>query len=257
MTSTRLRLAAAILVLPASACAGAAHDPARIAQPASRSASDTAGALQAQRDWWRAFAIADTAYVGAHTAPELALTLSSGRTFDRAAMLRESASHTAGARLRLEWAEEAVQAAAPGLAVVTTRVTESEGTNTQSFRYLTTLVRHGAGWRVAAAQSTRIAGFTPRVPATTAGRLADFVGDYRTPRGAVLRIVAQDSALALIEPSGAELRIEPVGPGLFEFTELSPSNGIVRFAFTRDASGAVVAFSRLVPGAVNTFPRIR
>jgi hypothetical protein len=73
----------------------------------------------------------------------------------------------------------------------------------------------------------------------------------------VLRIVAQDSALALIEPSGAELRIEPIGPGLFEFTELSPSNGIVRFAFTRDAAGAVVAFSRLVPGAVNTFPRIR
>jgi hypothetical protein len=143
------------------------------------------------------------------------------------------------------------------VAIATTRSTETDGAAaTSSFRYLTVMERTADGWRVSAAQSTRVLAFAPTLPAAQAGDLAAYIGGYRTPRGATLRVEARDSALALIEPSGTEIRMEPIGPALFEFRALSPLNGIVRLVFMRDADGRVTAMTRLVNGAVNTFPRI-
>jgi hypothetical protein len=242
-----------LLALGLAACAGNvphATTPGAVA-------GDSAGVLEAQRAWWRAFTIADTAYLQAHTAPAFSLTVSSGATFDRAGMLAQAATHVNGSRLTMTWADEEARLAAPSVAVATTRSTESDGgMATSTFRYLTVMERAGGGWRVSAAQSTREAAFTPTLPAAQAGELGPYVGGYRTPRGVALRVEARDSALALIEPSGNEIRMEPIGPALFEFRGVSPLNGIVRMAFTRDASGRVTGMTRLVNGAVNTFPRI-
>jgi hypothetical protein len=247
------RRLAIFLALSLAACA--ANVP-----PAATSggaAGDTTGVLEAQRAWWRAYAIADTAYLQAHTAPAFSLTVSSGATFDRAGMLAQAAMHVNGSRLTMAWSDEAARLAAPSVAVATTRSTESDGgLATSTFRYLTVMERAGGGWRVSAAQSTREAAFTPTLAAAQAGDLGSYVGGYRTPRGATLRVEARDSALALIEPSGNEIRMEPIGPALFEFRGVSPLNGIVRMAFTRDANGRVTGMTRLVNGAVNTFPRI-
>lgn len=241
-----------LLALGLAACAGN-MSPGAISGAA---ASDTAGAAEAQRGWWRAFAVADTAYLQAHTAPAFSLTTSSGATFDRAAMLAQAATHVNGSRMTFTWAEEAARLAAPSVAVASARSTESDGAAaTSTFRYLTVMERAADGWRVSAAQSTRQAAFTPRVPAAQAGELRDYAGGYRTPRGTTLRVEVRDSALALIEPSGKELPMVPIGPALFELSGMSPLNGIVRLVFTRDARGRVTAMTRLVNGAVNIFPR--
>ena len=107
------------------------------------------------------------------------------------------------------------------------------------------------------AQSTRDAVFTPRLTAAAAGSLADYIGEYRGPRGGIVRVIARDSVLALVEPSGRELRMEPIGPSLFEFDYVSPAGAIIRMAFARDATGRVTSASRLIPGTVNTFVRVR
>lgn len=230
----------------AAAASGGTPDPA---------AYGSDEALRLQREWWSAYAGGDTAYLQAHTAPEFLLTVSSGRTYDRAAMLAGAAAHQGG--VGMEWADEAVHPlAAPAVRVATGRVRETIGPTVNVFRYLTVLERGEGGWRVGAAQSTRVAELTPRVSAERAGPLGDYAGEYRTPRGGVLRVVARDSALVLVEPSGAELPMEPIGPGLFEFGRLSPLNGIVRFVFTRDPAGRVAAMSRLISGEVTTFPRV-
>jgi hypothetical protein len=245
-------------VLVCASCAGATQQPAPGAAgpPGASAPGDTAGALAAQRGWWRAFVVADTAYLRARTSPELSLTLSGGRTYDRPAMLVQAATHTRGAGLEIGWAEESVRLAAPGVALVTSRGTEADGPRVAAYRYLTVLRRDGAGWRVTAAQSTRELAPTPRVPAAAAGPPADFAGAYRTPRGGVLRVVARDSALVLVEPSGQEVRMEPIGPGLFELDYVTMGSGIVRFAFPRDAGGRVTALVRLVTGMATTFPRM-
>ena len=234
-------------VVALAACAGVA--------PAA-TVPDTAGALEAQRAWWHAFTVADTAYVRAHSAPDASLTLSSGQTLGRDGIVGRAATHTTGSQLTVRWSDERVRCPAPTVLVVTSRVTETAGPNTSVYRYLTVLERSGARWRVASAQSTREATLTPRAYAAVAGQVADYVGSYRTPRGLALRIAARDSTVVMIEPSGKELRLEPVGPGVFELPEVSPANGVVRLLFTRDASGRVSALSQLVTGAVNTFPRM-
>ena len=218
-------------------------------------APDTAGAVTAQRAWWRAFVLADTAYLRANSTPTLILTLSSGKTFGRDAALAEAASHTTGGAVSVRWEDETVRSPGQSVVVVTSRVTETVGPTSSTYRYLTVLERGPTGWRVAAAQSTRELAFAPRAYAAAASELADFAGAYRTPRGLMLHVAVQDSALALTEPSGKELRLEPIGPGLFEFTALSPANGVVRLLFTRDAAGRVTGLSQLVPSGVTTFPR--
>lgn len=246
------RRLAPLLALVLAACAGNVPR----AAVAGAAGEDTAGALEAQRAWWRAFAVADTAYLQAHTAPAFSLTLSSGATLDRAGMLAQAATHVNGSRLRMEWADETARLAAPSVAVATMRFTEADGPTSATFRYLTVMERAADGWRVSAAQSTRELTFTPTLPAAQAGEMGDFVGAYRTPRGAVLRVEARDAALALIEPSGTEIRMEPIAPGVFEFRGVSPLNGVVRLVFTRDAGGRVTSVTRLINGAANTFPRI-
>jgi hypothetical protein len=241
----------ALLALVMAACAGGGR-PAAL--PAA--AGDDAGALEVQRGWWRAYAVADTAYLQAHTAPDLRLTVSSGTTYDRAGMLAAIGAHVNGSRLVMEWSDESVRLASPSVAIATTRVTETDGPVSAVYRYLTTMERTADGWRVLAAQSTRELAFTPRVSAAQAGPLADYAGAYRTPRGATLRVEVRDSALALIEPSGAQIPIEPIGPGLFEFRTLSPSNGVVRIAFARDTAGRVTSMTRILNGVANVFPRI-
>jgi hypothetical protein len=248
----RPHLLAPLLALLVTACAGAAST----AAPPAPDAYDANAVLALQRAWWRAYILADTAYLQAHTTPEFWLTLSSGHTFDRAAMLAQAAQNVNGSRLSVAWSDEAVRVAAPSVAVVTSRAAETEGPTTVNFRYLTVLEHGPAGWKVSLGQTTREAQYTPNAAAGVAGPLADYAGEYRTPRGGVLRVVVRDSALALIEPSGRELRMEPIGPALFEFRELSPLNGIVRFSFARDAGGRVTSFNRLATGVVNTFPRV-
>jgi hypothetical protein len=246
-----LRLLAPLFALALAACAGNVSSAG-----AGAAGADTVGVLEAQRGWWRAYAIADTAYLQAHTAPALSLTLSSGATFDRAGMLAQAATHVNGSRLTMTWADETARLAAPSVTVATVRSTEADGPTSQTFRYLTVMERTAGGWRVSAAQSTRELTFTPTIPAAQAGDLAPYVGGYRTPRGTTLRVEARDSALALIEPSGTEIRMEPIAPGVFELRGASPLNGVVRMGFARDASGRVTAMTRLINGAANTFPRI-
>ena len=250
-----IRAAVSLVCLSLASSFGACAGTVPGARPGS-TAADTAGALAAQRDWWRAFATADTAYLQAHTAQNFSLTLSSGQTFGRAAMLAQAASHVNGGRLAMQWSEESVRVAAPPLAVATTRVAESDGPTTATYRYLTVLERGGGPWRVAAAQSTRELVFSARVPVVQSGPLGDFAGGYRTPRGLVLRVEVRGAALAMVEPSGTEVPLEPIGPGIFEFRQLSPSNGMVRMVFTRDASGRVAGMTRLINGQATTFPRV-
>lgn len=226
------------------------------ATPLKPAPADLTGALETQRNWWRALATGDTAFLGVHSAHPLSLTLSSGRTLDRGATIAQAVSFSASAAPAFGWSDEAVRLVAPGIAVATTRATEGAALASSAYRYMTVLERDGARWRVTFAQSTREAVFTPRLSAAAAGSMTEYVGTYRGPRGGVLRVVTRDSVLALVEPSGRELRLEPIGPSLFEFDYVSPAGVIIRFAFARDASGRVISANRLIPGIVNTFVRV-
>ncbi|HEX8395341.1 MAG TPA: nuclear transport factor 2 family protein [Longimicrobium sp.] len=224
--------------------------------PRGTSPSDADGVLATQRGWWRALATGDTAFLEAHSAQPLTLTLSSGLTLDRAAAIAQSLSFAGSSPPAFGWSEETVRVVAPGVVVATTRSTETVGLTSSAYRYLTVLEREGAGWRVLSAQSTRDAVFTPRLTAAEAGPMGDYVGEYRGPRGGTVRVVARDSVLAMVEPSGRELRMEPIGPSLFEFDYVSPGGMIIRIAFARDANGRVTSANRLIPGSITTLVRV-
>jgi hypothetical protein len=185
----------------------------------------------------------------------MALTLSSGRSYDRAAMLAQAANNH-GEEMHVTWADETVRRLGSDAMLVSSRVTDEVGPLLQTYRYATVLQRDGTGWRVAFAQSTREAAFTRRVSTAISGPLGDYAGSYRTPRGLALRVSVTDSALTLFEPSGKAVPMDPIGPGLFEFRVLSPENGVVRLLFSRDATGRVTTFTQLAPGVVNSFPRM-
>jgi len=218
--------------------------------------ADTSGASTFAEAWWHAYTVGDTAHLQRSTAPTLTLTLSSGRTFDRASMLRDAATHKPAPSMVIEAKGSSIVHAGEGTVVVRSLVLEGARGNSNVFHFLTVLERAGAGWRVAVGQSTRELTLTPRVPASTAGPLADYTGNYRGQRGGVLRIVARDSALALVDPTGAESVLEPIGPALFELPALYDGIGLLRYVFTRDASGRVTALSRLIYGSVVTWPRV-
>jgi len=227
----------------------------RAAPPAVAAPLDTAGASAVAESWWRAFTLGDTAYLARHTAPALALTLSSGRSLDRATMLREAAAHVPKPSTFVQPATDVELLPVAGAVVVTSRVVEGSQGGANEFRYLAVLERADGEWRVAAAHSTRRLALTPRVPAGVAGTLGDFAGAYRTPRGGLLRVVVRDSALVMIDPSGAESRLEPIGPALFELPALYDGIAVVRFAFTRYAGGRMATMSRMIHGSVATWPR--
>lgn len=216
-------------------------------------ADSTHDAVKAARLWWRAFAVGDTAYLRARTAQRLSLTLSAGHVFDRRSMLARATTHIAGPPIEMGWSEESVNLHAKDAAVVHSRNKEVVGPNTRYFRYTTVLGRVGGRWQVFAAQSTREVEPSRRIPMKEAANLTDFAGSYRTQNGRTIRIAVRDSALSLVDPSGAELRLEPIGPGMFEPATMSLA-GSLRFVFTRDAAGRVTALSRLSDG-VTTYPR--
>ena len=246
----------ALFALLGSLLAGSAHAAGVTAAEAKQPVGeDSANAISAQRAWWTAFIVADMAHLEARTAPQLSLTISGGQTYDRPAMMAQAATHLRGKDLSIEWLEETVQFPEPSIAIVTSRVREAAGP-VGVYRYLTIMRRTGQDWMVAAAQSTRELSLTPRVPAAVAGALADYAGRYQTPKGAVLTVSVRGAALLLVEPEGREIPLEPVGPGVFEFDRLSLGNGLVRIVFTRDGNGRVTGMTRLLVGAVTTFPKL-
>ena len=217
------------------------------------SAGQPDGLLEAQRAWWTALATSDTSYLRAHSDPVLTVTLSSGKTFSIASLIRTFPTNRHN--VTIEWAEEAVQYRGAGEAVTVAQSTESDGRRPSVYRFLTVFRATNDGWKVIAAQSTRRNAFTPR--SYVHGRMTDFEGDYSTPRGLTLKLTANDSSITLREPSGLEVRMEPIGLNLFEATSVSPDGSITRYSFGRDQAGRVVSLSVLVPGVVNTFPKVQ
>ena len=220
-------------------------------------ASDVAtqAVMAGTQAWWHAFAIGDLAYLRTHTAPEMALTLASGASFDHDGVLAESASFTAGASTRMEWGSQAVRFVTPDIATVHSDIVETVGANASRYRFLTLLERRDGRWVVSNAQSTRVPSLSSRVAPAEAGVLTDFAGFYVTPKAGRVEVALRDGALVVVDPDGNAFPLEPIGPGMFEFGQVSSGKGIVRFAFTRDASGKVVSMSRLLPSSLSTFPR--
>ncbi|RYY96334.1 MAG: hypothetical protein EOO11_13725 [Chitinophagaceae bacterium] len=211
-------------------------------------------AADAAKRWWHAVTFGDTAYVRAHSTGGLTVTFSNGRSFTHAAFLAQVAKHDPAAKITSEWPEVQAQFPAPKTAVLTSRVVERVGAQPNLLKYLTVLVSTDSGWQVAAAQSTRELELAPRLPAAGAGQPGDYAGAYRTPGGITLRVQQRDSTLLLIEPSGTETKLEPIGHGLFEGPVLLFA-GNVRFAFNRDSTGKVVALTRIAHRVI-TMPRV-
>jgi hypothetical protein len=208
--------------------------------------------MELQRGWWTALATADTNYLRTHSDPAMMVTLSSGKTFGVDSLVRTYG--VSRHNIKIEWANEHLRPAGPATVVGTAESTETDGARPSVYRFVTVLSEIEGTWKVVAAQSTRLNTFTPRWK--DAGALAGFAGEYRTPRGATLRLTAGPNFLTLREPSGIELRIEPIGMNLFESDRVSPDGTITRFSFGRDESGRVVSLSVLAPGVLNTFPKL-
>ena len=111
---------------------------------------------------------------GAHSAADLALTLSSGKSFSIDSLIRTVA--TTRHDIAVQWADENVRHLGENTAIVTSRSTESEGLRSSTYRYTTFLRKSSQGWIVIAAHSTRLNEFTAR--STTFAQLADFEGEY-------------------------------------------------------------------------------
>lgn len=210
-----------------------------------------ADALALHRAWWNALATSDAGYLRAHSSPALVATTSSGRTHTLDSLARDAG--TARRTPALECTGESVLHFDAASALAASDCTVASGQYATTYRFLTFMTSTPAGWKVAAAQSTYRAVFASRVknPAS----LHDLSGSYRTPRGLVLQVTAHEDFVTLREPSGLELRLEPVGPDLFEADYVAPGGWITRYSFARDATGQIVSLSVLSPGAVNTFPR--
>jgi hypothetical protein len=219
-------------------------------------ASGTADAAAVAERWWRAITLGDTATLRQHTSPRLTLTLSNGQTLGRDALLRDAATHVPRATTFVRPAADVAARPVAGAIVVTSSVTEGSQGGSNTFRYLTVLERSGAIWLVVAAHSTRALTPTPRVAASVSGPLAAYAGRYRGQGGRELRVVVRDSALGLIDPSGAEVRLEPIGPALFELPTLYDGIAVVRFAFARDTTGNVTSLTRLIYESAISWPRV-
>ena len=259
---TTIRSLACLALLLASACHVNASRSAPLPEPASppptppAPVADTNGMRGFADQWWHALAVADTSYLRAYTSPELSLTLSTGRRYDRDAMLAEAATHRDGHLLSFATTDEAIAHAVPGAVVVTSRVTERGPGGSITYRFLTVIEDVGSTRRVAVAQSTRELVLTERAPAAVVGNLADYAGRYVGRLTRQIEVVVRDSGLVLVEPYGGEVRMTPIGPALFESTTITPGLGVVRFSFARDARGRVTSFNRIAGGVVNVWPRV-
>lgn len=213
------------------------------------------GPLAVSRAWWTEFATGNTVALDGRTAPLFSWTASNGRTFDRAATLAKAAMHDPKARILFDWKDGAARLLGTTSAVVTNRIVETiRTTPPATYRYVAVTECSDGYWRVTAAQSTREAELSPRLPTLNADDLHDFVGSYRAASGRALKIEAAADALILTDPSGAKTRFETVGRDLFEASEVSGA-GVIRFVFHRSGNGEVVAFSRLASN-ITLFPRI-
>ena len=217
--------------------------------------SDSADVHTTYRRWWHALTTGDTATVALLSSPTLSTTLSTSETLDRAGVIKLSALSVDSSQVRLEWSEESVRIIG-NAAVITSRMLERVGQAEVQYRYLTTLERTRAGWRVLATQSTRIPRPSPKIALPVAA-LEQYEGRYRTPNGRELRVTARDSVLALRTPDGNEQIIAPVSDAVFEIRTSRARFDVVRFVFERDESGRVTRVTRLAPAGVTAFPRVQ
>lgn len=215
---------------------------------------DSAAAIAAQRAWWRAFTVGDTARTAALATPDLTLTLSTSETFDRAGAVRNASVRGDSLAMRLEWHDESARVDG-GTAVVTSRFVERIGRAESQYRYLTVLRRERGAWRVAAAQSTRINTPAPSVT-VPAGAMAEYAGRYRLPNGGVMQVTVRDSLLALAPAAGAEVVAAPVADAVFELRSSRARFDLVRFVFERGADGRIARLTRLSTAGVVTFTRL-
>ena len=201
-------------------------------------------AIADARAWWRAVTFGDTSYLINHSTAELTVTFNSGRSFNHAEIIKQVATHDPKAPIKAEWFEAKQHSPNATTAIVTNRVVETLGKTPHVYKFMTVLIRSSSKWVVAAAQSTREIQLAPAVPVKEVGNLIDFTGSYKTPAGIILTTVIRDTSLILVEPSGAETRLEAIGPGLFEIPKIL-SAGNVRFVFSRDESGKVTSMTRV------------
>lgn len=201
-------------------------------------------AIADAKAWWHAVTFGDTSYLVRRSSAELTVTFNSGRSFNHAEIIKQVATHDPKAQIKAEWFEAKQQSLNATTAIVTNRVVETLGKTPHVYKYITVLIRSNTGWLVAAAQSTRVIQLAPAVPVIEVGNLLDFTGSYKTPAGIILTTAIRDTSLVLVEPSGAETRLEAIGPGLFEIPKIL-SAGNVRFVFSRDASGKVTSMTRV------------
>jgi len=221
-----------------------------------QSPRDTAGAATIAEGWWRALTLGDTTYLSRHTSSRLTLTLSNGQQFDRSAMLREAGTHGPKSSTFVRPATEVAVIPTTGSVVVTSRMEEGSQGGSNYYRYLTVLQQEGSAWRVFAAHSTREVKLTARASVQAVGPFTDYIGDYRGPRGGTVRVVVQDSVLALISPDSTRARLEPIGVSMFELPTLYDGIAVVRFVFTRDSAGRVSGLNRLIYGSVVPWTRM-
>ncbi|RYE57575.1 MAG: hypothetical protein EOP48_05505 [Sphingobacteriales bacterium] len=212
-------------------------------------------AIGEAKAWWNAVTFGDTAYLKTHSTAGLTVTFNSGRSFNHAEIIRQVATHDPKAPIKAEWSQAELQSPSPTTAIVTNRVIETVGKTPHIYKFITVLIRNNSGWIVAAAQSTREIQLAPAIPVKEAGNLVDFAGSYKTPAGLTLTTVIRDTSLVLVEPSGAETRLEAIGPGIFEIPKIL-SAGNVRFVFSRDESGKVVSVIR-VAHLITTMKRLQ
>jgi Domain of unknown function (DUF4440) len=251
-----MRTIVVITLFSLAACGPSARTGVNVSTAGAATSLDTLGAAAVAERWWRAFTLGDTAYLRRHTSPRLALTLSNGQTLDRDRVLRDAATRVPKPSTFVRPATDVAALPAGNAVVVTSSVMEGSQGGSNVFRYLAVLERTDSVWLVVAAHSTRAITLTPRVAASVAGQLADYAGRYRGQAGRELRVVVRDSTLGFIDPSGVEVRLEPIGPALFELPTLYDGLAIIRFAFARDSTGRVTSLSRLIYGTVTLWPRL-
>ena len=208
-----------------------------------------AGARDAHRGWWRAFTLGDTARVRALSAPPIVLTMSTGRVLGHAAVLADAGTRGDSTQVRLEWEDEVLQRWSDG-AVVTSRFAETVGPGRSVYRFVTVMRRDAGGWRVVAAQSTRIPPAT--VPfAIPPERLSAYAGRYRQREGAtVLELAVRDGGLVVRRGDGGVDPLIALSPSVFE------APGQARFVLERDAAGQVATLTILGTRAVTHWSRV-
>ncbi len=240
------------VILPAAcvalgACA-ARPVPAPVPAPDAGSSAD-AGARDAHRAWWRAFTLGDTARVRALSAPQVVLTMSTGRVLGHAAVLADAGTRGDSSQVRLEWEDEVLQGWTDG-AVVTSRFAETVGPARSVYRFVTAMRRDAGGWRVVAAQSTRIPPAVVAVPVPPE-QLSAYAGRYRQREGGpVLELAVRDGGLIVRRGDGGVDPLIALSPAVFE------APGQARFVLERDAAGRVATLTILGTRAVTHWSRV-